>query len=355
MELWLADGPWTAAVMVAAIDAGLVDVDTDRVLLVASCAEVPEVAHWWTDEPPAFLDGRFRAVLDLNAAMEPYHPAHYAPPSRNKHDLVDAIVAAFGAHDVTRLVVPSLTARPASTLLDLFTTSPVTLFSCDVAAWTRDLPPAPASVAFRVTGHLAVPLVPGARMPRLGLEFDPEEIPASAVAATVPDDASIHPDGLVIADTDPFLPDALERTAAAAALLAAAGCASVAVALAHPGHDSRHTDVRLALAAQGTDVDVIGWGPRALAAAARPGVRTLGAGSTALLATAMLGARAAAAVRDADTDAVMMRDIDDEAAAAMLPMHRQRVAARTAPPTPSVPRPRGLRRIARGLRRRLPG
>ncbi|WP_062467522.1 hypothetical protein [Demequina maris] len=290
MELWLADSAWTAAVMAAAIEAGTAERDADRVLVTASCAEVPEVAHWWTDEPPAFIAPRFRAVVDLNRVIEPFHPTHYAPPPRNRHDIVAAIFEACGAHDITSIVVPSLDTRPSTTLLDVFPTSPVTLVTAELAQWAAASPSVAPARASRVTARAHVDLIDGSAPRPRGLSVESVEISADAVAAVVRESTPLGqtPAGIVIADADPFAEDAIPALVRHARQL---GDGRVAVVLAHARHDSRYGDVALELARHGVHADVVGWGPTALAWAAAPGTRAVGRGSTALLAARLLGSR----------------------------------------------------------------
>ncbi|MEU6809197.1 polysialyltransferase family glycosyltransferase [Streptomyces sp. NPDC046831] len=172
-----------AAVLAAALDAGLLEPADRRLLLVANDAANPETAPA-VDAMPGFgrLRERFDEVLSFNDAVAPFHPRDWAPraddvPLWERHL---RLLWRLGDDEV-RLTVESVEAGAGLALCRLFPGTAVDVHCDGLAVYGPTSDRIDPLVGTRVGRLLHLDLVPGLA-PLLLAEFGvrPEPVPAAS-------------------------------------------------------------------------------------------------------------------------------------------------------------------------------
>ena len=130
-QLVLASTLYGAATVVAAIEAGQLDGDERRVLVIANTTPIPELTAA-VDELPGFdvMRHHFDAVHSYNCAIAPFHPSLWAP-RRDDAEVVERHLRALWelGDEALELVVESIQVAPARTLASVFGSSRITVYA----------------------------------------------------------------------------------------------------------------------------------------------------------------------------------------------------------------------------------
>lgn len=172
-----------ATTLAAALDSGCFRPADRRLLLVSTNAAVPETTTP-LDRMPGFerLRGRFDAVLDWNATIEPLHPGGWSPRADDLPLLERHLRLLWGlGTDRVELAVESLQVAPALTLARLFPEAPVDVYADGLMSYGPTRNKIDPLVGERVRRLLHLDLVPDLE-PLLLAEF-------GAVAEAVPTEA----------------------------------------------------------------------------------------------------------------------------------------------------------------------
>ncbi|MGV9250965.1 polysialyltransferase family glycosyltransferase [Streptomyces sp. NPDC003697] len=172
-----------AAVLATALDAGLLEPDDRRLLLVAGTAPVPETAPA-VDAMPGFgrLRERFDEVLSWNDAIAPFHPRDWAPRADDVPLWERHLRLLWGlGDDEVRLTVESVETGPGLALCRLFPGTAVDVHCDGLAVYGPTSDRIDPLVGTRVGRLLHLDLVPGLA-PQLLAEFAvrPEPVPAAS-------------------------------------------------------------------------------------------------------------------------------------------------------------------------------
>ncbi|QAY59429.1 hypothetical protein ET475_05095 [Microbacterium protaetiae] len=191
--------PYGLMTAIAAIDAGLVPPDDERVLVPINSAAVPETNRG-LDESPQLrsLRNRFDRVVPLNPLLDPLHPTAWAP-RETELPAWERLLAHAWDLDPARLdlYVQTPQVAPTRTLLSTFRRARITVIGDGLMTYAPVRTRLPRTIAGRVQSVLYPDVVPGL-VPLLFAEVGaaPVAIPAPAFAAVVAeiDDASAERD-----------------------------------------------------------------------------------------------------------------------------------------------------------------
>jgi hypothetical protein len=214
----VASTPHGAALLAAAVDAGLLGTARERLLLVANTAAVPETAPA-PDALPGFapLRGRFGRVLSWNAAVAPLHPGAWTPRPDDAPLWERQLRALWGLGGAeVELVVERVEAGPGRALARIFPDAPLDVYATGLSAYGPTPGKLDPLVGTRVRRLLHLGTVPGLR-PLLLAEFGvpAKEVPAGAFRAVVAESARELPDpgvpegAALLLGPDPDAPGAL--------------------------------------------------------------------------------------------------------------------------------------------------
>ncbi|WP_084124972.1 hypothetical protein [Demequina sp. NBRC 110054] len=223
------------ALYTAAIDSGALP-RARTAFAIANLADIPEVTPGPHLSPSgAGMVGRDDAVVDLGAAMHPYHPAVHEPPRRDRYALTAHLVQGAGGEEVDELVVPDATSRPMRTVLDLFPHVPTTVIPDSLEHYASTSRPTAADlgrIAAVLHGLAGAPVAKGfADVPSEPLDADA----VRTVLATHADEFEAHLDSTVILET----PQTRGPGDVAARMLEACGEAALDAIAASPSTDPR--------------------------------------------------------------------------------------------------------------------
>ncbi|MEV7278453.1 alpha-2,8-polysialyltransferase family protein [Streptomyces sp. NPDC093111] len=182
-QIFCASTLYGAATLAAALDSGCFRPADRRLLLVTTNAAVPETATP-LDRMPGFerLRGRFDAVLDWNATIEPLHPGGWTPRPDDLPLLQRHLRLLWGlGTDRVELVLESLQVAPALTIAQLFPDAALHVYADGLMSYGPTRNKIDPLVGERVRRLLHLDLVPDLA-PLLLAEF-------GAVAETVPTEA----------------------------------------------------------------------------------------------------------------------------------------------------------------------
>lgn len=172
MELWIASSRWEAIAITMALANMPGSARARRVMLAVSHTTIPEVDHWWLDDPPSMANELFDSVLDYNQIIAPYHPGYYRPNPRDRYDLAGRIIALAGRPGVSLVGTCNLESVPSAVIADLFPTAPIALVHAHGTDWNAGHPPYSAQMAQRVLFRHHLDLVSGTLPCFRGLKTD---------------------------------------------------------------------------------------------------------------------------------------------------------------------------------------
>ncbi|GAA2452497.1 hypothetical protein [Streptomyces macrosporus] len=177
-----------AALLAAALDAGLPGAAEERLLLVANTAAVPETTPA-PDALPGFapLRRRFDRVLSWNAVIRPLHPGAWVPRADDAPLWERQLRALWGLADAeVELAVEGVDAAPAQALARIFPDAPLDVYVTGAAAYGPTPGKLDPLLGTRVRRLLHPGLLPGLR-PLLLTEFGVEAraVPAGALRAVL--------------------------------------------------------------------------------------------------------------------------------------------------------------------------
>jgi hypothetical protein len=158
------------------------------VLLVANNAPIPEVACPVHRTPAGrALAGRWDRVVDLNAAICPAHPGGWKVDGSVRPILARAWREAWGlGAGRLSLVVDSIQAPPAATLVRIFADAEITVLSEGLMSYGPTRTPQPPMVAGRLESLVHLDLLPGLRPVLLGEHgIEQRPVPLEAFRATL--------------------------------------------------------------------------------------------------------------------------------------------------------------------------
>lgn len=187
--------PYGLMTAVAAIDAGLVPPDEERILVPINSAAVPETNRG-LDESPQLrpLLARFDRIEPFSALLDPLHPTAWMPRETEQPAWERLLSRAWGV-DPARLdlFVQTPQIAPTRTLLSVFRRARVAIVGDGLMTYAPIRMRMPRSITGRVRSVLYPDVVPGV-VPLLFAEAEtrPVAVPARAFAAVVAeiDDAS---------------------------------------------------------------------------------------------------------------------------------------------------------------------
>lgn len=187
-QIVLASTAFGLATLVAALDAGLISPAPRRTLIVTNNALVPEGADSLRDVGgAAVLLARFETVQDFNEAIEPQHPAAWAPRIADLPlwERYFRLLWGLGTDEV-ELVVESIQVDPARALCRIFADAPIVVYADGLMSYGPTRRALPESVGGRVERLLHLDLLPGVA-PLLLAEWDVESavIPQAAFVAVI--------------------------------------------------------------------------------------------------------------------------------------------------------------------------
>ncbi|MEU0676389.1 polysialyltransferase family glycosyltransferase [Streptomyces sp. NPDC006172] len=195
-----------AAMLAAALDAGLFEPSDRRLLLIADTAANPETAPSVAVVPGfARVRERFDEVRSWNETVSPFHPSGWTPrpddvPLWERH-----LRLLWGlGEDEVHLAVESVHGNPSSALCQMFTGAPVDVYADDLLSYGPSPDKLDPLIGTRVGRLLHLDLVPGLA-PLLLTEFGVPAVP-------VPWEAFLKVVG-ELADAEEDLPEPAERPA----------------------------------------------------------------------------------------------------------------------------------------------
>ncbi|SDE65769.1 hypothetical protein [Auraticoccus monumenti] len=269
LQVTSADG---LALLAAAVDAGWWS-GTRRVLLLVDTSPVPEAtAPLWLLPEFEPLASRFVEAWSLNDVCFPHHPGAWSPRVQ-EHDLIARYLQQLLglAEPVRRLVLESVTTRPASQLLHLFPEAGLDVYASGLTGLCPPPERPSRQVSLRIERTLAVEPVPGLE-PLLPGEPDVGTtlLPAAAVRAVLDEAAeAVTPTSLpeggvpvvltgLLAPTGLLTPDQeVDHWVTALEALAAAGHGRVVVKPHPAALDTHATDLEAAGTRLGLQVEVV--------------------------------------------------------------------------------------------------
>ena len=192
VQLLLATTPQGAALLAAALDAGLLGTARERLLLVANTAAVPETTPA-PDALPGFapLRSRFTRVLSWNAVIRPLHPGDWRPRADDAPLWERQLRTLWGLEGAeVELVVEGIGAAPAQALARIFPDAPLDALATGLSAYGPTPGKLDPLLGTRVRRLLHPGLLPGLR-PLLLTEFGvgARAVPAGALRAVLAESA----------------------------------------------------------------------------------------------------------------------------------------------------------------------
>lgn len=185
------------ATVAAAIDAGLVDADAERILVPFVSSRVPETAVGIADEPALrSLRDRFDRVERLENILGPLHPSAWEPAEADL-PMLERLISRAWSLDTgdLELLVQSPQVAPARTLMSLFSRARITIIGDGLMTYSPMRVQLPHAVSARIQGVVYADVVPGVR-----------PLVASPAAAIVPVPPASFAAALSETDTGDFLP-----------------------------------------------------------------------------------------------------------------------------------------------------
>jgi hypothetical protein len=171
-QLVLASTLYGAATVVAALEAGVLERRSRRVLVVSNNTAIPELAPTVAEMPGfAALAGHFDQVVSYNETIAPYHPSIWQPAVEDA-TLLEAHLRdrwALGDGPV-ELVLESIQVPPALTLATIFADSPIAVYADGLMSYSPTRTRIGAQVGRRVRSIVHPDLVP-ALQPALLREY----------------------------------------------------------------------------------------------------------------------------------------------------------------------------------------
>ncbi|WP_062206342.1 hypothetical protein [Demequina salsinemoris] len=328
------------ALYTAALESGALP-QARTAFAIANLADIPEVTPGPHLSPGGVgLIGPDDAVVDLGAAMHPYHPAVHEPPRRDRYALTAHLVAGAGGEEIDGLVVPDATSRAMRTVLDLFPHVPTTVIPDSLEHYAATVAPKAADLGRIETIVHALQVAPDpARFTRAQhVVLDADAVRAALVGGI---DGSAGPRG-----TATILETPLMRGTHRAAVRTRTGCARVVegspvVLGLDPEAAPRHLPA-VASSCGGDEAWTVVTLPHAALALTSAGAVVGGPSWELALAAALSDATAVAVGHDGEATTLSgdaSRDLP--LLAAML----EAAHAAAAPPPPSPATKHGLRRI----------
>lgn len=181
-QLFALHSAYALTTAVAALDAGLLGDDDDRVLVPFVSARVPETTVGILDDPAlASLRARFDRIEDLDALLGPLHPSGWKPEKSELPVLERLLTRAWGLDgDELEILVQSPQVAPALTLMRLFPRARITIVGDGLMTYSPLRVKLPHTIGARIGRVVYADVVPG--VAPLAASPGAEVVPVSAEA-----------------------------------------------------------------------------------------------------------------------------------------------------------------------------
>ena len=164
VQLFEVSTAYQVMVLAAAIDSGAFAPAPRRILLVTVNTPVPEVGRP-ADAVPGIapLLSRFDAVVSLNDLVAPLHPTDFRPrkPEQPLFERLFRTALGIAEHAPIELVVESVQAPPARTLINVFAGAAVTVYAEGLMSYGPTRTPLPPDAGSRIERVLHLDLIEG--------------------------------------------------------------------------------------------------------------------------------------------------------------------------------------------------
>ncbi|PCE14512.1 hypothetical protein AUC47_02715 [Microbacterium sp. SZ1] len=162
-QLFALHSAYALSTAVAALDAGLLGDDDDRVLVPFVSARVPETTVGILDDPAlATLRARFDRIEDLDALLGPLHPSAWKPEKAELTVLERLLTRAWGLDgDDLEILVQSPQVAPALTLMRLFPRARITIVGDGLMTYSPLRVRLPHTITARIGRVVYADVVPG--------------------------------------------------------------------------------------------------------------------------------------------------------------------------------------------------
>ncbi|MCM3779832.1 alpha-2,8-polysialyltransferase family protein [Microbacterium hydrocarbonoxydans] len=200
-QLFALHSAYALTTAVAALDAGLLGDDEDRVLVPFVSARVPETTVGILHDPAlAGLRARFDRIEDLDELLGPLHPSAWKPEKAELPVLERLLTRAWGLDgDDLEILVQSPQVAPALTLMRLFPRARITIMGDGLMTYSPLRVKLPHTITARIGRVVHADVVPGvaplAASPSATVVPVPAQAFRRALLEAAPEEAVEHGDG----------------------------------------------------------------------------------------------------------------------------------------------------------------